>query len=71
MRIVTTGSERCSFCRLGEGHDGLFQAWAQGDLTAEEVEELVSMIGNIADETVDPDRREAIRELPETLGLVE
>lgn len=36
VRIGKTGTERCAFCRLEE-HDEIFQAWAQGDLTAEEI----------------------------------
>ncbi len=46
VKIVTTGTVKCSFCSLEEEHDDLFKAWAQGDLTRDEVGERVGLSGD-------------------------
>ncbi|GIG05093.1 hypothetical protein Cco03nite_17930 [Catellatospora coxensis] len=42
-----------------------------GDLTAEESAELIALIEQVAALETDPERREALAELPETMGLIE
>jgi hypothetical protein len=46
-------------------------AGAFGNLTPDETRELVAIVSEIAQGTQDPVRRNAILELPETLGLTD